>query len=219
MIGQRILATLLALPALLVLIGGIRNLMTAWQASYSGGYWIEHDYMGNGVMMLVSAMIGLGCCLQLGHRMASWAWSVIPAGIALFALVMPNMTHHPESQVPVWKASHRTTQGVRMLVGEVKGLAQASGTFVCPPPPEVIHASVFAHQGKRLLYEVRCVSNASGPFLDEPAPERPGVLVMAVSLDGRQAWFTATSLDAEVSDRAVWLLARDHTPFSVEAHV
>jgi len=117
MIGQRILATLLALPALLVLIGGIRNLMTAWQASYSGGYWIEHDYMGNGVMMLVSAMIGLGCCLQLGHRMASWAWSVIPAGIALFALVMPNMTHHPESQVPVWKASHRTTQGVRMLVG------------------------------------------------------------------------------------------------------
>jgi hypothetical protein len=63
---------------------------------------------------------------------------------------------------------------------------------------------MFIRGDQALSYVIQCVSDATGPALSAP-PERPGTLLFAVSADRKQAWFTATVLDQNLTTQATWL--------------
>lgn len=89
-----------------------------------------------------------------------------------------------------------------MISYELTQQAQVDGFYRCSSA-QLGELSAFAVNGRQLPYELRCVSTDSD--MKSIAPARPATVTMAVSTDGKEAWFRMTTLVSEAGTSADWL--------------
>jgi hypothetical protein len=78
-------------------------------------------------------------------------------------------------------------------------------------------SSPYAQRGKRVAYRVVYEGNAAGPYLGELASPKPAQIFCAISPDLKQAWLTATALERDVDEQAVFLPNRESgRPWTVQ---
>jgi len=133
-----------------------------------------------------------------------WARSVLVA-----AVTIPKFKygHHGS---PLDLAVFSMLHMLDSIPGVSSQLAQEQSQCTCDPSAELLSRSLFMQNGQPFPFVIQCVPAATGAALASP-PEWPGALLLAVSTDRKQAWFTATVL-ARRADRQATCLTREGEP-------
>ncbi|GKS59649.1 hypothetical protein YTPLAS18_31760 [Nitrospira sp.] len=215
----RSLAAVLGLPSLLLLVIGFQ-LVGNWTTTQTPDrFYVPYPYLQESypwLMVGVWGLLGSGAILIDPSRSKQWLW--LPVVAMVFALVWPtyvqyghttsvmggdpvrwgraNIQRDIERQSPVWWRQ-----------------AEKRGRFLCPPDT-LPAANRFGINGRALPYEMQCAELDT--FMDLAAPKRPGVIVMALSADGQEAWWRVTTLGHEPAQPVVWLSAgQEHAAWTV----
>ena len=203
----RCLAGFLLLPSLLVLIAGLVNVFRWGMTLLPDRYYVAHPYLQEAAPWLTVGAFGLlgsVVFLRNPHRSKHWLW--FPLFATLYALYVPNAGHHHNiphtggmslDWVRTYTAWDLESRSIELWYS---GLER--GRFECPGGDES-RRSRFGVNGQTLSYDMRCVSPELMTAL--PEPERPGVIVMAVSADGQEAWFRVSTLGWKSDHPVVWL--------------
>ena len=202
LIVRRIISSLLSVAPLLLMAAGIRLVIMAVQAHDPAAYSIQYHYIGDALLVLSVGLVGLFGCYRLWRADTRGTWSVVPIAAAVFAVLFPVVQYGREGS-PLQRSYRNTALQLGSVAQRLTEAAKENGQFACAPFSDD-SPSMYVQHGQVLPYVVQCVADASGPVTGDP-PGRPGTIVVATSLDRKQAWLTATVLPHDVGRRAAWL--------------
>ena len=205
-------AILLLIPCLMAILVGSTRIFMWWSTRQPDHYYVLYPYLQDGIPWMILGTAGIvGSAAILSGRSKSNRWLWLPTVGLLYFMLPPlhaqgmwffHRAIHPMTGRPVEIAVERTLRDVNMISSELMVQAQSAGVFTCHTK-KLDRASAFASNGLTLGYELQCLP----ADFDKKArlPFRPGTVAMSVSADGREAWFSVTSLRSEVETSAVWL--------------
>ena len=204
-------ALFLLVPCLMEILVGSTRVHMWWLTQQPGNYYVAYSYLHDGVPWMIVGTAGIvGSAVVLSGRSKSNRWLLLPT-LGLLYLILAPLLHggwfvhraiHPMTGRPVEIAMERTLWDLTTISSELVDRAKSAGVFNCQAK-KLDRGSPFASNGLSLDYELQCLptnfdKNALVPF-------RPGTVAMSVSENGREAWFSVTSLRSEVETSAVWL--------------
>jgi len=192
------------------ILSGSGRVYMWWLTQQSGNYYVAYSYLHEGVPWMLVGTAGIvGSAVILAGRSKSNRWLWLPALGLLYVILAPlqggwffHRAIHPMTGRPVEIAMDRTFWDLTRISSGLVERAKSAGVFACQDE-KFDRGSPFASNGLSLDYELRCLpadyDKKSG------VPFRPGTVAMSVSADGREAWFSVTSLRSEADTSAVWL--------------
>jgi hypothetical protein len=205
-------ALVLLLPCLMAILVGSTRILMWWSTQQPDRYYVSYPYLQDGIPWMIVGTAGIvGSATILSGRSKSNRWLWLPIVALLYFMLPPlhaqggwffHRAIHPMTGRPVEIAMERTLWDLNMITSELNEQAKSAGAFTCQAE-KLDRGSPFASNGLSLDYELQCLP---GDF-DKKArvPVHPGTVAMSVSADGREAWFSVTSLRSEVGTSAVWL--------------
>lgn len=211
MVLRKGLAAVFGLLAVAVLVSAWHPLRDWLSARFTEGYYVESDYLSQGLALAIPGVLTLAVSLYvLLRRNADGKWLVIPlALLLLLAVAIPGFVRSPNSDAR-WDVRNRAQSVASALVG----WSRDSGRFPATEAEfqeamkgvyraEVARPSRYARAGQRLPFRFVFVPGAKGPHQPAPPGDQPGILYCAVSEDGQRLWLTATGLDQPVGGLVV----------------
>lgn len=202
-------AILLLLPCLMEILAGSIRVHMWWLTQQPGNYYVSYSYLQDGIPWMIVGIAGVvGSAVILSGRSKSNRWLWLPTIGLLYVILAPlkggwfvHRAIHPMEGRPVLIAMERTFWDLSTISHELVNRAKSTGVFSCQTE-KFDTGSPFASNGLTLQYELGCLPVDFDKRA--PVPFRPGTVVMSVSADGGQAWFSVTSLPSEAGTSAVW---------------
>jgi len=213
MVLRKGLAAIFALLAVAVLAAARHPLRDWLGVRFSDGYYVEFDYLHQGLWLAIPGGLALVVSLYvLIRRNAHGNWLAIPLVVLLLlAIAIPGFVRNPNTDAR-WDVRDRA----RSVADAWVGWSRDSGRFPLSEAEfqeamkgvyraEVARPSRYARAGQRLPFRFVFVPGARGPHQPVPPGDQPGILYCAASEDALRLWITATGLDQPVGGSVVWI--------------
>lgn len=203
-------AFLLLVPCLIEFLAGAARILMWWSTRQPDHYNVTCQYLHDGITWTIlgaAGIVGSSAILFGCSRSNRWLW--LPTVGLLYFILAPlaggwffHRAIHPMAGRPLEIAMERTFRDLSTISSEVVDRAKSAGMFTCHSGP-LDRGSAFESNGMTLDYQIKCLPTNIDRQARIPFP--PGTIAMSVSADGREAWFSVTSLKNEADTSAVWL--------------
>ena len=204
----RIVGCLLAMTFILPpLWAGFGFLASYWKVRSGRAYYIDFDYLSEGLLWLACGLAALIPILHaLLRKQSSAKWLALGFLIGLVSSIALPVRF----AAPRYEARPKVFDKMLNVSTAMAGWGTEQGHFPASDSDlkSALHgveagSSPYARGGQRLPFRMVFVKGANGPVV-EPAPHaEPGIIYCAVSPDLKRFWLTATAPDQNASEHVV----------------